>query len=114
MMGYDPELDTSPELEPGAVSYYLTIICILRWMIESGRNDITNKLSLLSSHVELPRKGHLDAAVHVIDHVGQRYNFRLVHDPLYPEIDHNVLNKCDLSEFYWDAKEAIPVKAPEP
>ena len=25
-MSYDPELDTSPELDPDAVSYYVTII----------------------------------------------------------------------------------------
>ena len=29
-MEYDPELDTSPESNPDAVSYYLTIIGILR------------------------------------------------------------------------------------
>ena len=29
-MGYDPELDTSPELDPDAVSYCLKIIGILR------------------------------------------------------------------------------------
>ena len=29
-MGYDPELGTSPELDPDAASYYLTIIGILR------------------------------------------------------------------------------------
>ena len=36
-MGYDQELDTSPELDPDTGSYYLTIISILRWMIELGR-----------------------------------------------------------------------------
>ena len=29
-MDYDPELDISPELDPDAVSYYLTVIDILR------------------------------------------------------------------------------------
>ena len=29
-MGYDPEMDNSPELDPDAVSYYLTIINVLR------------------------------------------------------------------------------------
>ena len=33
-ISYDPELDISPELDPDAASYYLTIIGILRWMIE--------------------------------------------------------------------------------
>ena len=45
-------------------------------------------------------------------HFGQKYNVRLVYDPTYPEIDHSVFKECDLSEFYTDAKEAIPVNAP--
>ena len=49
-IGYDPELDASPELDPDIASYYLTIIGILRWMIELGRVDIITKVSLLSSH----------------------------------------------------------------
>ena len=88
-MSYDIELDTSPELDPDAVPYYLTFIGIPRWMIKLGRIDIITKVSLLSSHVVLPREGQLDAAVHVMAHVGQRYNYRLVHDPSCPETDHS-------------------------
>ena len=73
-MGYDPELDTNQELDPDAASYYLTAIDILRWMVELGRIDITTKVSLLSSHIALPREGLLEAAVHVMAHVGQKYN----------------------------------------
>ena len=54
-MGYDPELDTSPELHPDAASYCLTMIGILRWMIELGIIDMITKVLLLSSHVALPR-----------------------------------------------------------
>ena len=113
-MGYDPELDTSPELDPGTTSYYLTIISILRWMIELARIDIITKVSLLLSHVALPREGQFEAAIHVMAHVGLGYNSRLVYDPSYPKIDHSVFKECDWSEFYMDAKEAIPVNAPEP
>ena len=52
--------------------------------------------------------------MHVMAHIGQRYNSRLVYDPLYPEIDHSVFKECDWSEFYRDVKEAVPVNAPEP
>ena len=69
-MGYDPELDTSPELDPNTASYYLTIIGILRWMVELGRIDIITEVSLLSSNVALSREGHLEVAVHVMAHVG--------------------------------------------
>ena len=59
-------------------------------MIKLVRIDIITKVSLWSSHVALLREGHLGAAVHVMAHVGQRYNSRLVYDPSYPEIDHSV------------------------
>ena len=78
-MGYDPELYTSPELDPDTASYYLTIIGILRWMVELGRIDRITKVSLLSSHVALLREGRLEAAVHIMAHVGQKYNYRLVY-----------------------------------
>ena len=104
-------MDTSPELDPDAVSYYLTIIGILRWMIEWGRIDIIIKVPLLLSNVAHPIDGHLKAAIHAMAHVDQRYNSRLIYDPLYPEIDHSVFKKCDWSEFYRDA---IPMNVTEP
>ena len=80
-MSHDPELDTSPELD--ADTALLSIISILRWMIKLGRINIITKASSLSSHVALPREGHLEAAVHVMAYVGKRRNSRLVFDPLY-------------------------------
>ena len=113
-MGYDPELDISSELYSDTVSCYLTILGILRWMVELGRIDLITKVSLLSSHVALPKEGHLEAAMHVIAHVCQKYNSRLVYDPSYPEIDCSVFKECDWSEFYRDAKEVLLVNAPKP
>ena len=65
-IGYDPELGISPDLEPNATSYFQPIIGILRWMIKLERINIITKLSLLSTHLVLPREEHLDAAVHVM------------------------------------------------
>ena len=70
-MGYDPELHTSPELDPDTLSFYLTVINILRWMIKLGRIDIITKVSILSLHVVLPRKWHLVAVLHAIACTGQ-------------------------------------------
>ena len=53
------------------------------------------EVSLLLSHITLPREEHLEAAVHVMAHIVQRYNSRLVYDPTNPEINHSVLKKCD-------------------
>ena len=112
-MGYVPEMNTSPELGPDAASYYLTIIGFLRWMIELGRINKITKVSLLSSHVALPGEGHLEAAVHVMTHIGQRYNSRLMYDPLYLQIDHSAFKEWDWSEFYRDLKEAISLSTSE-
>ena len=76
--------------------------------------DIITEVSLLLSHVALPREGYLKAKIHVIAHICQTYKSRLVYDPLYPEIDHNVFKKCNWSEFYRDVKEDIPMNTPEP
>ena len=66
------------------------------------------------SHIALPRERHLEATIHVIAHVGQRYNSTLMYDSSYPEIDHSVFMVCDGLEFYRDIKEALPMNIPEP
>ena len=71
-MVYDPEQDTSPELDPDTASYYLIIIHILSWMIEQGRINMITQVSLLSSHVALPRERHLEAAIHVPEPQGKQ------------------------------------------
>ena len=68
-MGYDPKLNFSPELDPDAVYFHQIIIGILRQMIEFRRIDIITKVLLLTSHLALPREGHLDAAVHIMTHI---------------------------------------------
>ena len=66
----------------------------------------------MSSHIALPREGHLEAAVHVMAHVGQKYNSRLIFDPMSVEKNHSVFKECVLTEFHRNAKEAIPLNAP--
>jgi hypothetical protein len=56
---YCPELDVSEELGPEEALYYMSLIGILRWMVELGRVDICLEVSLLSSHLALPRRGSL-------------------------------------------------------
>ena len=67
--GYRPEIDVTPELEPGEVSYYASLIGILRWMVELGRVDICTEVSMMSSHLALPRKGHLETLFHLFAHL---------------------------------------------
>ena len=69
---------------------------------------------LLSFHIVLPIEGHLDAVVHVMSHICHRYDSILMYDLSYPEMYHSVFKNCDWSEFYRDAKEAVPMNAAEP
>ena len=85
-MGYSPELDESPTLNPSLASYYQSQIGILRWMVEIGRIDIMTEVSMLSSHLAMPREGHLDAVLHVYAYLKKKYNSRLALDPTYPTI----------------------------
>ena len=114
-LGYKPSRDTSSTLEPEAASYYQTIIGVLRWMVELGRVDIATEVSPLSSHLAMPRRGHLVNALHVMSYLKVKHNSLLVLDPTYPEV-----NKSDFREnedwraFYGDVKEAKPLNAPKP
>ena len=47
----------------------------------------------------------------IMAYVGQRYNFRVVCDPLYPEIDHSVFKEYDWAEFFVDTNKAIPMNS---
>ena len=62
----------------------------------------------------MPRRGHLDAALHVIAHLKGRSNSRMVFDRTYPDIYHHEFKKQDWAHFYGDVEEAIPTNAPRP
>ena len=53
---YRPELDVTPELEPTEPSFYTSLIGMLRWIVELGHIDICLEVSMMSSHLVLPRE----------------------------------------------------------
>ena len=112
--GYAPVLDTSPELSPEEANYYQSQIGILCWCVKIGQIDIATEVSLLSSHLALPREGHLQGVYHIFAYLEKKHNARLVFDPTYPEIDNSTFKECDWKPMYGDAKEAIPPHAPPP
>ena len=83
-------------------------------MIDLGRNDIITKVTLLSSHLALPREGHLESSSACYGPCWSEIQSQMVYDPSNPEIDHCKFKECDWSEFYRDAKQAISINAPEP
>jgi hypothetical protein len=62
---YHPAEDTSAELDAEGLGYYQELIGVLRWAVEIGRLDILLEISLLSSHLALPREGHLEQVYHI-------------------------------------------------
>jgi hypothetical protein len=114
---YRPELDVSPELEPQEAAYYQSLIGILRWIVELGRVDICLEVSMMSSHLALPREGHLQQVLHIFAHLKKYHNTEMVFDPSDPVIDESVFELKDWtsSEFgHVQGKEELPRNAPQP
>ena len=93
--GYRPEIDVSRELAGEEASYYQSLIGILRWIVELGRIDICLEVSMMSSHLALPREGHLEALFHIFAYLKKYFNAELVYDPTKPNIDRNLFQQQD-------------------
>ena len=111
---YDPDLDTTNELDEDQATYYQSRIGILCWIVELARIGIATEESLLASHAALPRKGHLQTVFHIYAYLKKRHNSRLALDPSYPSIDMRTFHQADWTDIYGEIKEAIPDNAPEP
>ena len=103
-MGYNPEMNVSPDLGPDVASYFQFIIGILRWSEELGRIHTITKVSLY----------------HHIWHYPLRDIWRkqCIKWPIWVKsMTPDEIPKCVeavwLDNFYWDAKEVIPTNAPE-
>jgi hypothetical protein len=114
LTGYIPELDTTPELNDKDATFYQSQIGVLRWCVELGRVDIITEVSTLSSHLALPREGHLEALLHLFAYLNKKHNACIILDPSYPTIDMTVFKECDWKHFYGNVHEAIPPNAPPP
>ena len=84
------ELDVSPELTPRDSAYYQSLIGILQWIVELGRIDICLEVSMMSSHLAMPRKGHLDQVLHIFAYLRKYHSTELVYDPSDPVVEQDV------------------------
>ncbi|KAI2506386.1 Reverse transcriptase (RNA-dependent DNA polymerase) [Fragilaria crotonensis] len=111
---YRPELDTSAELKIDGVRYYQELIGVLRWAIELGRIDMATEVSMLSTHLALPREGHLQQVYHIFGYLKARPKRTIAFDPSHPDIDESRFVQCDWHDFYRGAAELIPGTCPKP
>eukprot|EP00957_Ditylum_brightwellii_P067162 5097608-Ditylum_brightwellii.AAC.1 len=56
---YRQELDITPALSQIDSAYYQSLIGMLRWMVELGRIGICLEVSVMSSHLAIPRERHM-------------------------------------------------------
>jgi hypothetical protein len=80
-------MDVTPELSPVMINYYQAQIGVLRWCVELGHIDILTEVSLCSSHLCLSRGRDLDTVFHLLAHLVNNHNARVVFDPTHPVID---------------------------
>jgi hypothetical protein len=112
--GYRPEIDATAELDDERQNYFQGLIGVLRWICELGRIDLLTPVSLLSRYLVSARRGHLEQVFHIFAYLKAHERSTLVFDDTDPSFDGDRFNKCDWSEFYPDAAEAIPTDMPEP
>eukprot|EP00978_Attheya_sp_CCMP212_P044366 scaffold308232_cov43-Attheya_sp.AAC.1 len=111
--GYRPELDVSAELGPENANYYQNLIGVLRWAVELGHIGIHVEVALLSSHLAMPRKGHLDKVFHVFAYLKKYKSSKCIFDASNPSSGDR-FKPVEWDEFYPDAKEDIPHNMPAP
>ena len=114
---YQPELDVTPELNPLESSYYMSLIGVLRWIVELGRVDVCLEVSMMSSHMAMPRERHMKELLHIFSYLDKYSNTELVFDPSEPEIDMDAYQQKDwtCSEFgHVSGEEELPSNMPAP
>lgn len=114
---YRPELDVTAELQSGDASYYMSLIGVLRWIVELGRVDICLEVSVMSSFMAMPREEHLEQVLHIFAYLRKYHNAEMVFDPSVPQIDELKYQVKDWtsSEFgHIQGQEELPANMPEP
>ena len=98
---FHSELDITLELSITMTSYYMSLIGILRRIVELGRVDMCLQVSEMSSYMAMPREGHLEELFHIFSYLGKFQNTELVFDQSDPDIDESGFQKQDWisSEF---------------
>ena len=76
-------------MEQDLASWYQSLIGMIRWMVEIGRVDIITEVSVMASHMAIPREGHVEVVFHVFAFIFHNYNSRVEFDTIYPAINMN-------------------------
>ena len=111
MIDYAPETDQTDFLTQDLASYYQSLIGIMQWMVRFRQVDIPTEVSMLSSHLAMPHKGHFYA---FMVYLHQHHNSQMIFDLTYPDIDYATFSECKQTKFYGNIWEAVPPNPLEP
>ena len=103
-MGYKPDMELTTHLGPELVSYYQSLIEVMRWMLEIGRIDIITEVSMMSSHNDYPREGNFEIVFHMIGYLKGQHNSCLAMDPNYPTVNEDNFKSQDCYQKYGEIK----------
>ena len=105
---YYPEIDISEELGAQEASYLQSLIGILRWMVELGRVDICTETSMMSYHLALPQRGHLEILFHMFSYLKGHQNSEMMFDPTAPDVEMDEFQREDWGlSIYGDVNEEM-------
>ena len=89
----------------------MSLIGILRWICELGRVDICLEVSMMSSHMAMPREGHLEQVLNIFGYLDAHHNSELVFDPSDPQIDKSKFERKDWSSSKFGHVQGIEEKS---
>jgi hypothetical protein len=68
---------------------------------------------MMSSHLALPRAGHLEELFHIFGYLDKHHNAEMVFDPTEPEVDEDDFKRRDWgNSIYGDVEEEMPPNMP--
>ncbi len=117
LSGYRPEIDVSSELGESEASHFHSLVGVLWWIVELGRVDINVEVSMMSSHLALPRAGHLKEIYHIFAYLKARLNTEMVFNPTPVALDMNLFEQQDWLYLPYGCKgltEELPNNMPKP
>ena len=83
-------------------------------MVELGRSDMYCEVSMISSHLALPREGHLIQVFYIFTYIKNHHNTCLVFDLSYSDINPDTFQHHDWTKCYDNMKKTIPPDMPRP
>ena len=84
-------------------------------MVELGQVDLCTEVSMMSPHLALPRKGHLQEVYHIFSYLKKHHNAEMPFDASEPDIDMAKFQRQDWSQsIYGDKQEDLPPNMPKP